>query len=126
MGMGNRRHVPSGHAGRLSPLFLQHAMLGQVNDAQGRGDDAQTALPNYSTRTASGGAGENPPVKYVIPNATPITTAHPITLYQSHEIPVKKNAEKMATSPAIMPTNVAVRRTRRNPNASTKPPSSEP
>jgi hypothetical protein len=59
-------------------------------------------------------------------NAVAITTTQPITLYQSQEMLVNQNVQKIAASPASMPQNTAVPPTRRKPNASTKQPSSEP
>src|ERR1035441_8043910 len=66
------------------------------------------------------------PAPYVIPSATAITTAQPITLYQSQETSVKYAVAKIAASPASIPQNTAVPRTFGNRNASTKHPSSDP
>src|SRR5580693_6207415 len=51
-----------------------------------------------------------------------ITTKQPITLYHRNEIPVNRNAAKMAASPASMPANAPVPFTRLKKKASTKTP----
>src|ERR1035441_3085880 len=77
-------------------------------------------------RRHSCGTASGVPAPYVIPSATPITTAQPITLYQSQETSVKYAVAKIAASPANIPQNTAVPRTFGHKNASTKHPSSDP
>ena len=64
--------------------------------------------------------------KPVIASAMETTTTAPITLYQSQEISVYRAVARIAVSPTSIPKNAAVPRTRRNPSASTKQPSSVP
>jgi len=62
----------------------------------------------------------------VTASAVATTTTQPITLYHSQETSVNTAVARMAASPASIPAKAAVPRTRRNRNASTKHPKSEP